>query len=124
MAGIARLHKAELLAQIDSLSAVEEIPSNYLGQILTDLRNGGLIISKRGKQGGYTLARTPEEISLWDIVFAVDRDCLINTFKEVGQSGAKVASLWRDFSAYNETALRALRLSDLVTDDCEDMYYI
>jgi hypothetical protein len=39
------------------LAGIEAVPANYLVQILSELRNGGLITSRRGKQGGYMLAR-------------------------------------------------------------------
>ena len=52
LAQLARTHGQEKLAHIDELAEAEKIPANYLVQILNELRNAGLIISKRGKQGG------------------------------------------------------------------------
>ena len=46
------------LAHIETLASAEAIPANYLVQILNELRGAGLIVSKRGKQGGYALARS------------------------------------------------------------------
>ena len=40
----------------------------WLAQILGELRNGGLVQSRRGKQGGYLLGRPPEEISFFEII--------------------------------------------------------
>lgn len=48
------------------------IPTDYMDQILMRLRNKGLIHSLRGREGGYHLALEPEEISVWDIVEAVE----------------------------------------------------
>ena len=49
------------------------IPQRFLVQILLQLKGAGLVASTRGAAGGYQLARSPEEISLADILGVVDR---------------------------------------------------
>lgn len=44
------------------------IPGKYLEQVMRDLRQGGFVVSRRGKGGGYALAREPEAISLLEVV--------------------------------------------------------
>jgi len=56
----------------DRLAQAQEIPSNFLENILVDLRNAGLVASKRGADGGYWLARPAGEITLADVIRAVD----------------------------------------------------
>ena len=56
----------------DRLAQAQEIPPNFLENILVDLRNAGLVASKRGAEGGYWLARPAEEITLADVIRAVD----------------------------------------------------
>jgi Rrf2 family protein len=56
----------------DRIAQAQDIPSNFLENILGDLRNSGLVASRRGADGGYWLARPAEEISLADIIRAVD----------------------------------------------------
>jgi Rrf2 family protein len=56
----------------DRIAQAQDIPSNFLENILGDLRNAGLVASRRGADGGYWLARRAEEISLADIIRAVD----------------------------------------------------
>jgi Rrf2 family protein len=58
--------------QIRVISQRQVIPSRYLEQIFQRLRRAGLILSKRGPGGGYTLARQPSEISLYEIVEALE----------------------------------------------------
>jgi len=48
------------------------LPQPYLEQILLSVKGAGLVRSKRGVGGGYVLARPPEEITLADIVSAVE----------------------------------------------------
>jgi|SRR5579871_4082984 len=56
----------------DRIAQAQQIPANFLENILGDLRNAGLVMSRRGADGGYWLARPAEEISLADVIRAVD----------------------------------------------------
>ena len=56
----------------DRIATAQAIPPNFLENILADLRNAGLIVSKRGAEGGYWLARPADEITLADVIRAVD----------------------------------------------------
>ena len=58
--------------QIRVISERQAIPARYLEQIFQRLRRAELIRSKRGPGGGYTLARAPEEISLLEIIEALE----------------------------------------------------
>lgn len=57
---------------IQELVAEEAIPVKFLEQILLSLKNGGLLISKRGVGGGYRLAKTPDQISVGQILTLID----------------------------------------------------
>ncbi len=57
---------------ISDIAQRESIPRKFLEAILVDLRNEGLLHSRRGKLGGYRLARAPENISVGDIVRVLD----------------------------------------------------
>ncbi|HXD85722.1 MAG TPA: Rrf2 family transcriptional regulator [Urbifossiella sp.] len=48
------------------------IPGRFLVQILLDLKRSGLVASTRGAAGGYALARSPDEITLFDVIKVVD----------------------------------------------------
>jgi Rrf2 family protein len=56
----------------DAISESQEIPVSFLENILSDLRNAGLVNSQRGADGGHWLARPPQEIALADVIRAVD----------------------------------------------------
>ncbi|HYB12631.1 MAG TPA: Rrf2 family transcriptional regulator [Myxococcota bacterium] len=58
--------------QIRVISERQGIPARYLEQIFQRLRRARLVQSKRGPGGGYTLARRPAEITLRDVVEAVE----------------------------------------------------
>lgn len=56
----------------ERIAQAQEIPPHFLENILADLRNAGLVATRRGVEGGYWLARPAEEISLADVIRAVE----------------------------------------------------
>ncbi|MDQ8201650.1 Rrf2 family transcriptional regulator [Pelagicoccus sp. SDUM812003] len=119
----ARFPNSEL-SRIEELAELEAIPANYLVQILGELRNGGLIESRRGKQGGYLLARPPESISLREVIALVQGDLFAAVADTAGASGPGVARTWKTLQECFEGKAEELSLKDFVEDDSEGMYYI
>ncbi len=67
---------------LKDIAASEDISEKYLSLIVIPLRAAGLIRSIRGARGGYVLAKAPKDISVCDIVEAVEGDtCLVNCVK-------------------------------------------
>ena len=64
------------------------LPQPYLEQILLALKGAGLVRSKRGVGGGYVLARTPADITLGEIVSAVDGPIVVGDFGLPHENGA------------------------------------
>ena len=56
----------------DQLATAQKIPLKVLENILLDLKHAGLVQSQRGAEGGYWLAKHPAEISLADVIRAVE----------------------------------------------------
>lgn len=57
---------------INSISESEEISGKYLEQVVSPLRRAGLVVSHKGVKGGYSLSRPPADISLLDVINALD----------------------------------------------------
>lgn len=72
----ALVHLAQLppgqLALVADVAEANNIPKKFLDAILGDLRNAGIVQSRKGKGGGYRLARLPEEIKVGSIVRVLD----------------------------------------------------
>ena len=68
------LHSHDNLVALADISARQEIPVSYLGQLFARLNKSGLIASRRGPGGGYLLAKVAEEISIADVICAVDEN--------------------------------------------------
>ncbi len=56
----------------EHLAGEQGLPPRFLGAILADLRRSGLVASQRGAEGGYRLARRPEDITIADVIRALD----------------------------------------------------
>lgn len=124
LAQLARTYGNKELSHIEALASAEKIPANYLAQILTELRNGGLILSRRGKLGGYALARRPEEITLFDILKVVDPEMVEFQTSRDGVSGERVSEIWGEVQEAFMKKTRAFTLDQFVGDRGEGMYYI
>ncbi len=60
------------LTKADAVARSQDIPPKFLENILGDLRQGGIVRSQRGAEGGYRLARPAEEITVADIIRVVE----------------------------------------------------
>lgn len=96
------------------------LPQPYLEQILLALKGAGLVRSKRGVGGGYVLARAPEEITLAEIVGAVDGPIAAGDFGEPHADGAcdhegqcVLLSIWGDVGIRMRSLLSSISLTDL-----------
>lgn len=56
----------------EAIADAQDIPHKFLESILNDMRRGGLVLSRRGGNGGYRLARPAESISIADVIRVVD----------------------------------------------------
>lgn len=124
MAELARLHGSGELAQIDHLAQTEAVPANFLAQILIKLRDYGLITSRRGNHGGYTLARPPNEISLHDILVAVEGHCLHLSGNFEGRSGRRLKQVWNEIGKALVEKTKSYTLDQLSSKNPTEMYYI
>lgn len=121
---LARHHASGKLLHIEDLASAESVPQNYLVQILNELRNGGLVSSRRGKQGGYLLAKDPELITLYDIIRVVDSEMIDAQVSDAGQSGPRVAAAWKKVGNLFEAEIQKVTLAGILSADGGNMYYI
>ena len=122
MIQLAKHHDGQTLTRLDALAQREAVSSNFLVQILNDLKRGGLIISKRGKAGGYLLAREPREINLQQITSAVEPSILTANVSDQGESGSSVQDAWTKISQSLDQSLSEVTLDSLVSES--PMFYI
>jgi Rrf2 family protein len=97
------------------------LPQPYLEQILLALKGAGLVRSKRGVGGGYVLARQPEEITLAQIVSAVDGPIAAGDFGQPHENGAcehegqcVLLVVWSEVGEHMREHLGSFTLADMV----------
>lgn len=66
------LHYEEGPVPVEAIAERQSLPVRYLEQLLLTLKRAGFLVSKRGVNGGYYLAKPPREITLGQIIRAVD----------------------------------------------------
>jgi Rrf2 family protein len=71
LAALSLLQQGQLIG-VAELAQANAIPKKFLDAILAELRNAGFVRSRKGKLGGYSLARTPEEIMIGHVVRVLD----------------------------------------------------
>lgn len=109
---------------ISSVSVREGISVNYLEQLFSRLRRAGLIQSVRGAQGGYALTKPAEEMSVGEILRALEGDlfpvkCAELTGDEAGCSGSPYCvtkNVWKRISDSIQDTVDNIWLSELVED--------
>ena len=115
------LHGAETPTSVRDIAERTGLPQPYLEQILLALKGAGLVRSKRGVGGGYVLARPPQEISLAQIVSAVDGPIAAGDFGEPHANGAcdhegqcVLLSVWAEVGDHMREHLASFTLADMV----------
>jgi len=97
-----------------------KVPIDYLFKVLQALSRAGLVQAQRGKNGGFRLASDPADISIYDVVQAVDPIKLIATCPlGIEAHGIRLCSLHRkmdDALRHIEEAFSSTKLADLIDD--------
>ena len=107
---------------IKAIAQRQGISFSYLEQILHRLGKAGLIESVRGPAGGYLLARQPAELTIGDIVRALEGPIALSHCLEPGESGDDCSQtdvcvakmVWAKVGAKIEEALDSITFGDLV----------
>ena len=66
------LAASDISVSAEHLAQEQDLPAKFLGAILSDLRRGGLVTSQRGPEGGFRLARPADQLTVADIIRAVE----------------------------------------------------
>lgn len=124
LAQLAKRYDGRTITRLEDLAQREAVSANFLVQILNDLRRGGLVVSRRGKTGGYMLARPATSITLAQISEAVDPALLKSTVRGEGQSGHAVQEAWESIATELSKRLQAITLDQLSHSSSAPMFHI
>jgi len=113
------IHAASEPVSLADISGRQAISLSYLEQLFSKLRKSGLVISVRGPGGGYRLGKCSAEITIADVISAVNEDVDATKCQGKGNCQAGEAclthSLWEGLSEHIEEFLTNITLAELVT---------
>ncbi|MFJ4693075.1 RrF2 family transcriptional regulator [Streptomyces sp. NPDC088766] len=103
----------------EAIASSQEIPFRFLKSVVGELRRAGLVRSQRGCEGGYWLGRPAGEISLLDVVRAVDGEVITlrgEPLAGLGYPGpaGRLPGVWRQVEADATALLGALTLASML----------
>jgi len=111
------LHEASRPITLFDISQKQKISLSYLEQLFARLRKQKLVRGRRGPGGGYILARNPEDISVADIVAAVDDVPEGGEGDAISEDGVSSDILWHNLSSQIYNYLREIKLSQFLQQD-------
>ncbi|HVD54303.1 MAG TPA: Rrf2 family transcriptional regulator [Propionibacteriaceae bacterium] len=119
---LSELAAANAPRTVEQLSEAQHIPNKYLESILGELRRSGLLRSQRGPEGGYRLSRPATEISIADVIRALDgelanvRGSRPENLAYIG-SAAALQEVWIALRASERTILEGVTLAHVVSGE-------
>ena len=106
----------------DAIAVAQEIPLRFLENILTEMRQQGLVHSRRGQEGGYWLARPADDITIAEVIRAVDgplasvRGDRPDQLDYLG-AAEPLKGVWVALRANIRSVLESVTLADVVDGD-------
>lgn len=101
---------------LDVICASRELPKQYLTKIFASLVKAGLVTPIRGKHGGYTLMRKPAEITVLEVVEAVEGPIILNFCQQsppqCDRTNCRIRPVWADLQKTIRQKLGSLSLAD------------
>ena len=117
------LYQNDKPVSLNDISLRQNISLSYLEQLFSKLKNGKLVKSIRGPSGGYILDKSPKDIKLSNIIFAVDEQVKTLNCKKDSKKGCNGKStkcithnLWDDLESHINSFFENKSLSDLLKE--------
>jgi Rrf2 family protein len=105
---------------IKELAERREIPEQFLEQLFSTLRRGGLLTSHRGMRGGYTLSRPPDEITVLEVVQTLDG--------KIGTEADEAGGIWAEGVSALRKVFGQTTIAEVARREAEEagsgMYFI
>lgn len=113
------LHQEEGLVPLKDIAQRQQIPLSYLEHLITPLIAAGIVQSTRGPKGGVSLAKSPEEIKLSEIIYLLDGSVALVACVDRPEVCHRSAScvtrdVWSELKEAMDTILESTTLQDLV----------
>jgi Rrf2 family protein len=113
---LAAHYKGEHPVRVGQIAKAQDIPQNFLLQLMMRLKGAGIVQSARGMNGGYFLARPPARITLGEIMRAVDESLFSpnKTMRAQDAAGSVLLRIWNEANAAASELLEQQTLEDVL----------
>jgi len=127
---VIELGQAQGVVKIIDLAKKLDIPQKFLESVLLELQKGGFLKSKRGKEGGYSLAKAPAAISLGELVRHIDGPiepiaCVDDCYKGCSDlPTCGMRKVWQKVTLETNKILDNVTIEDLISDKQKANSYV
>jgi Rrf2 family protein len=115
--------RAPAWVTMDTIVAAQPFPRPYIESILADLRRGGLVVSRRGRNGGYLLTSAAAEMTIGSLVRCIDGPTIqlhaldTRSGQEVTGAAVHLPALWRELRSHIDEVLDSTTLQQVLDGD-------
>jgi Rrf2 family transcriptional regulator, cysteine metabolism repressor len=123
---LARHYATDSLVRTEDVAREQGVPPHYLSLIMVELKDAGIVQSVRGKAGGYLLGRPPAEITLGDVLRAVQGTLFEGPPVRAHNCPPELRRAWRNLQESLEASANSITFQQLLEEGSgkEKMYYI
>lgn len=115
--------RPEVVVKAEQIADAEGVPRNFVPQVLQDLQRAGLVASRPGRNGGYSLAKDAAVISILDIIEAMgggqeaEPECALRAGPCEADDLCAMHGVWSDARGALQAKLREANLAQVAQDD-------
>ncbi|OGE10915.1 hypothetical protein A3A60_03620 [Candidatus Curtissbacteria bacterium RIFCSPLOWO2_01_FULL_42_26] len=112
---LSNLSRSKKLTPVSTIAKKNKISPKFLAQIASDLKKAGILTSKEGISGGYSLAKKPADIRLLDVLKVLDGELVEGKcFEDGHECSCGAGDMWADMKAQMEETIGRKTVADLV----------
>lgn len=107
--------KSSQYVSIATIAREKQIPTKFLSQIALDLKKAGILTSREGVSGGYSLAKDPNKIRLLDVLKILEGELMEGKcFEEGHECSCGAGEMWQEVKKQIEATIGKKTIADLV----------
>lgn len=112
---LSNLSRSKSRLSVSSIAKKNKISASFLSQVATDLKKAGIIASKEGSAGGFTLARAADKIRVLDVLKVLDGELVkSDCFEDGHECNCGGKDMWGELKTQMEETIGKKTVADLV----------
>lgn len=112
---LSNVSKSKTPISVTQVARTNQIPTKFLSQIAGELKKAGMLSSREGVSGGYTLAKKPKDIKILDVLKLLDGELVVGgCFEDDHECHCGGKDMWIDMKKQMEESIGKKTVADLV----------